>query len=212
MDENIVKTGTTTIGILCKEGIILAADKRATAGYLIVDKHVDKIYKITDNIAVTIAGSVSDVQLLVKLIKAEITIKKMRTEKEPTVKETANLLARMVYANIRRFSLIPGISHFIIGGKDKTGFHLYDIFPDGSVTECKDFLSTGSGSVMAYGVLETLYEKDLTLDECVKLAIKSVNAAIQRDIGSGQGIDVVAITNAGIKKVLTKELDTKIKA
>src|SRR3989338_8145364 len=113
-DKNIMKTGTTTVGILCKDGIVLAADKRATAGYLIANKKFDKIISISENMAVTVAGTVSDVQLLAKYIKAELKLKQYRTNRENTVKEAANLLAMLVYNNIRKFSLIPGISHFEI--------------------------------------------------------------------------------------------------
>ncbi len=205
-----MKTGTTTLGLVCKDGLILAADKRATSGYLIAWKKFDKIVQITDNVAVTVAGTVSDVQLLVKYLKAELKLKDIRTGRETSVKEAASLLANFVYNNIRKMSLIPGISHFIIGGKDSSGFHLYDLSPDGSIVEVDDYISSGSGSVMVFGVLETLYKKGLTVDEGVKLAAKSVNAAVQRDIASGNGIDIVSITKDGIKKVFSKELEVRI--
>jgi len=209
-DKNIMKTGTTTVGILCKDGIVLAADKRATAGYLIANKKFDKIISITDSIAVTVAGTVSDVQLLAKYIKAELKLKEIRTNRGNMVKEAANLLAVMVYNNIRKLSMIPGISHFVLGGKDDSGFYLYDLSPDGSIAEIDDYVSSGSGSVMAYGVLETLYSKNISIDEGVKLAVKSVNAAVQRDIASGNGIDVVTITKDGIKKAFSREINTRI--
>ena len=205
-----MKTGTTTIGMVCKDGLVLAADKRATSGYLIAWKKFDKIVTITDNIAVTVAGTVSDVQLLVKYLKAELKLKDIRTGRETTVKEAANLLANFVYSNIRKFSIIPGISHFIVGGKDSAGFHLYDLSPDGSIVEVDDYISSGSGSVMTFGVMETLYKKGLSVEEGVKLAAKGINAAVQRDIASGNGVDIVSITKDGIKKVFSKEIDYRI--
>ncbi len=210
MENQELKTGTTTIGIVCKDGLVLSADKRATSGYLISYKKFDKVITITDNIAVTVAGTVSDVQLLVKYLKAELRLKDIRTGRETSVKEASSLLANFVYNNIRKLSLIPGISHFILGGKDSTGFHLYDLSPDGSIVEVDDYISSGSGSVMAFGVLETLYKKGLSVDEGVKLAAKGVNAAVQRDIASGNGIDIITITKDGIKKVFSKELELKI--
>ena len=212
MDNNEMKTGTTTMGLVCKDGLVLAADKRATSGYLISYKKFDKIINITSNIAVTVAGTVSDVQLLTKYLKAELKLKDIRTGRETTVREAANLLANFVYSNIRKFSLIPGISHFIVGGKDSSGFHLYDLSPDGSIVEADDYISSGSGSVMAFGVLETLYKKGLSVEEGVKLAAKGVNAAVQRDIASGNGIDIISITKDGIRKVFSKELEFKIEA
>jgi proteasome beta subunit len=161
--------------------------------------------------ALTTAGTVSDVQLLVKLIKAEIALKKVRTGREATVKETANLLGGLIYSNIRKMSLIPGISHFILAGSDKEGFHMYDLFADGSVTDIKDYDATGSGSVTAYGVFEALYKKDSTVKDGVKLAVRAINAALQRDIATGDGLDVVTITSKGVKFVLEKEIDTTIK-
>jgi len=213
MVEKELKTGTTTVALVCKDGIILAADKRATSGNLISYKKFDKIISITDKIAVTVAGTVSDVQLLTKLIRAELKLKDIRTGRESNVKEAANLLANMVYNNIRKLSLIPGISHFLIGGIDHAGFHLYDLAPDGSIVEVDDFVSSGSGSVMAYGVLETLYKKGISVDDGgIKLAIKCVNAALQRDAASGDGIDIITITKEGVKKTLTKEIKYGIEA
>ena len=209
--QDYVKKGTTTVGIFCKDGIVLAADKMATEGYFIADKQVEKVIKITDNLAVTIAGGVSDIQLLVKLIKAELNLKRVRTGQEATVKEAANLLSTIVYHNIRRFSVIIGITAFIVGGQDKSGFHLYLISPDGSLSEDDEFVSDGSGSMMAYGVLDSLYTKGLPVNEGIKLAVKAINAAIQRDIASGEGIDIYTITKEGVKKVLTKKIDTTIK-
>ncbi|HLD18903.1 MAG TPA: proteasome subunit beta [Candidatus Nanoarchaeia archaeon] len=211
MEENRLKTGTTTVGIQCKDGIVLAADRRATAGYLIANKKAEKVFPLNERIAVTISGMVSDAQLLTKLMKAELKLKEMRADREVTVKEAANLLAGLIYGNVRRPSMIPGISHFLLGGTDSSGFHLYDLFADGSITEIDDFVASGSGSVIAYGVLETLYKKDLSVADGVDLAIKSVNAAMQRDIASGQGIDVVSITKDGVKKVFEQQIDYSIK-
>jgi proteasome beta subunit len=209
-DKNQLKTGTTTIGIICKDGLVLAADKRATAGNLIVDRRAKKIHKTNDPMVLTTAGSVSDIQLQIKLLKAELSLKKFRTSLGPTVKEAANLLSGMVYQNIRIPSMLPGITHFILAGVDKFGFHIYDLFPDGSLTDVQDFIATGSGSVMAYGVLETLYNQDLTVEQGVDLGLKGINAALSRDNASGSGIDILSITNDGINEVMSKEINAKI--
>lgn len=206
----VMKTGTTTIGILCKDGVILAADKRATMGSFIADKKSEKIYQIDKTMALTTAGTVSDIQLLTKVIKAELKLKQIRTGRKSSIKEAANLLSGMIYSNIRKFSVIPGLSHFILGGVDDEGYHLYDLFVDGSLTPCDDYVSSGSGSVMAYGVLETLYKSGITLKEGILLAVKSLNAALQRDSASGNGIDVVTITKDAYTKALHKEIDTTV--
>jgi len=208
--EKQLKTGTTTVGLVCKDGIVLAADRRATAGYFLADKKVEKVLKITDDIAVTIAGTVSDIQLLVKLIKAELKLKELKTGKVNTVKEATNLLSGIVYNNIRKFSLIPGISHFIVGGRDAKGFHIYDLSPDGAISEIDDFVSSGSGSPMVYGLLEAQYKEGMAVKDGIALAVKGINSALQRDVASGNGVIVYTITDKGVKKVVEKLLETKL--
>tara|TARA_Y100000310_G_C20633046_1_gene789655 strand:+ start:270 stop:899 length:630 start_codon:yes stop_codon:yes gene_type:complete len=208
--ENQLKTGTTTVGIVCKDGIVIGADKRATAGNLIVDKRAEKVHLINDNVAVTIAGTVSDAQLLIKLIRAELKLKEIRTNKFPSMKEAANLLGGLLFSNIRRPSMLPGIAHFLMAGKDKLGAHLYDLFPDGSVTKVTDFISSGSGSVFAYGVLESQYTPEITIDEGVELITKAINTALQRDSCSGNGLDVITVTDKAIKKARHREITTQL--
>ncbi len=208
--EERLKTGTTTVGIVCKDGIVIAADKRATAGNLIVDKRAEKVHLISKDVAVTIAGSVSDAQLLIKLIRAELKLKEVKTNKKATMKESANLLGGLLYSSIRRMSMVPSIAHFLMAGKDHLGTHLYDLFPDGSVTKIRDFISSGSGSVIAYGVLESQYSPEINVEEGIKLVTKAVNAALQRDSASGDGIDVVTVTNQEIKRALQKEIKIEL--
>ncbi|MBU0666379.1 MAG: proteasome subunit beta [Nanoarchaeota archaeon] len=207
--KDILKTGTTTVGLVCKDCVILGADKRATAGNFIASKDVNKIQEINSYMAVTTAGTVSDIQLLVKLIRAEVKLKEIRTNRKPTVKESANLLAGMVYSNIRKMSMIPGISHFLFAGYDEKT-QLFDLYPDGSISDVKDFVASGSGSTMAYGVLESQYKKDMTEQEGINMAIKALNAAIQRDSASGEGVDVTVIDKKGIRKAVQKIINTRI--
>ena len=208
--SEVLKTGTTTLGLVCKDVVVLATDKRATAGDMIVQKRAQKLHRLATNIAVTIAGSVSDVQVLIKLIRAELKLKEVRIGRRSTVKEAANLLANYVYSNIRSFSVIPGITHFLLAGFDESGLHLYDIFPDGSVTEIDDYVSSGSGSVFVYGVLESSYKKGMDEKEAIDLATKSVNASLQRDTGSGNGLEVWVIDKNGIRVVMEKLVAEKL--
>ncbi len=205
MDKQL-KTGTTTVGMVCKNAVVLAADMRATAGTMIVDKRAEKVQILSDDLALTWAGTVSDAQLITKLAKAELKLKEVRTGKSPTTKEAANLFAGMQYSSIRRPSMLPGIAHFLLGGRDSAGVHLYDLFPDGSVTKIKDYVSSGSGSVFAYGVLETSYNPEMSTEQGVQLAVKTINAALQRDSASGNGISIVVVNSEGVKRVMNKEL------
>lgn len=207
----LVKTGTTTIAMVCKDGVVVAADKRSTAGNLVANKKQVKIVQIASRMLIAQAGLVSDAQLLSKLIRAEIKLKDIQTSRPSTVKEVANLLAGFLYANIRRPTMIPGIVAFLLGGVDEEGCHVYNLGIDGSVTKKDDFDSEGSGSVFALGVLETLWKKGMGIDEGVHLAVKAVNAALQRDTATGNGIDVWAITVDGAREVLVKEVDTGIR-
>lgn len=214
MAQNIkdkLKTGTTTIGLVCKDGVVLVADKRVSGGYRIMHKSFDKVHQISDTMAVTTAGLVSDAQLITKLIRAELRLKKIRTNKEPSVKEAANLLAGIVYGNARKFSSFLSVVGFLLGGRDKNNsYSLYEIGLDGSISKYDDYTSDGSGSDLAIGVLEALYKEGITVEEGIKLALKALNSSIQRDMPSGNGYDVFTITDKGVKKVLSKKLDTQI--
>ena len=201
--------GTTTVGIVCREGIVLAADRRATAGF-VVNKKARKIIQINEDMAVTMAGLVSDAQLLSKLVKAEIKLKDLQSNRKSTIKETANLLGGMLYVNLRKMSMVPGIVGFLLGGRDNEGCHLYDLGIDGSVTDIDDYVSDGSGCVFALGVLETLYKKGISIDEGVKIAARAISAALQRDFNTGNGIDIMTITDKGVQMVLEKELNVKL--
>jgi proteasome beta subunit len=210
MDDSYMKTGTTTVGILCKDAVILAADKRATAGSMIVNKDIEKVVEISSQMALTTAGLVSDLQLLVKYLRAELKLKEVRTSRKPTVKEAANLLANMNYNNIRSSG---GVCHFLFAGYDDVlGGQLYDVYPDGSLTPTsKDsgFIASGSGSVFAMGLLEDSWKKEMSTEQGVDLAIRAVNVALQRDSASGEGVDVFVIDKKGIKKS-QKLLNTKL--
>ena len=205
------KHGTTTIAIVCKDGVIMAADRRATAGYLIANKNTTKVLPVSDHMAITTAGLVSDIQLFTKIIKAQIMLLKIRKGKEPTAKEAANLLANLAYSNIRRPSMIPGIVGFLFGGYDKYGYHLYEISFDGSIMDVDDYASDGSGSSVALGVLETLYKKDLTVEEGKDIAVRALTAAMSRDVATGNGIDVIVINPEGVKYIVEKEVKSIIK-
>lgn len=211
MSKDVLKTGTTTIGIVCKDAVILATDRRATAGTMIVDKKAQKVHKIADKMMITTAGVVSDIQLLTKLIKSEIKLKDIQTGRPTTVKEAANLLATLEYHNIRQPSMIMSIAAFLLGGHDQHGFHLYNIGPDGSISDKDDYDADGSGCPFAIGVLEGEYKKGMDVDSGIKLAKKAINASLRRDSATGNGIQIHVIKSDGIKKMLDVEIDTGFK-
>ena len=207
-DNKTLKTGTTTLAIVCKDGLVVAADRRSTAGSMVYGKASKKIQTIEENHVVTTSGSVSDIQLTVKIIKAQVKLDEMRRGKKLMTKEIANLIAGLNYSALRT---TYAIASFLLAGRDERGFHVYDITPDGSIIDVQDYAGDGSGVMFTTGVFEANYRKDMGVDEGVKLAVKAMNAALQRDIYSGNGIDVITITSKGIKQVIDKELDTSIK-
>jgi proteasome beta subunit len=199
-----VKTGTTTLGIVCKDGVVLAADKRAPAGGFIVQKDVDKVIQINENLAITTAGSVSDIQLFIKLFRAELKLRNIKSSRANTIKECANLAARMVYESARQY--FPSIAHILLAGFDKQGTHLYELYADGSLNEVKDYVSSGSGSPMVYGILENSFKDSVSVKDAEDLAVKAISASMQRDSFSGNGIDVMVISRDSIRKTVQKKV------
>ena len=207
MDEdlrkNILKTGTSLVGIVCKNGVVMAGDRKATAGTIVMDKASQKVIQLNDYIVMSWTGMVSDSQLMKKLIRAELRLKQLRDKKRPTVREAANLLAMIIYKNIRQPSMVPFIAGTMIAGfnEDKTT-ELFSIEPAGSIMKVEDYdANFSSGMPYILGLLERQYKKDMTIEEGVKLAIESIKASSERDIGSGFGVDVFTITKQGIKQV-----------
>ncbi len=202
MEEKIWKTGTTTVGLVAKDAVILAADKRATMGSMVASRNVEKIVKINDYMALTTAGSVGDVQALTRLLRAEMELYENLSHKKPSVKAASTLLANILFQ--QRMSFLPYYVQLIIAGYD-TKPRLFSLDAGGSSIEEK-YTSTGSGSPFAYGFLEENYKEGLSKEEAVKLAAKAVSAATKRDVYSGEGIDVWIIDKNGIKKLKKEEV------
>ncbi|MGM5480436.1 MAG: proteasome subunit beta [Nanobdellota archaeon] len=209
-DSTTKKTGTTTIGIRSSDAIILAADTRATAGHMIVSKEEQKVFELTKNIAITISGSVAGIQMILKQVRAQIKLQSIRTNRDMTVKEVVNLLRNYVFGTIRTPSMIPDIAHLLVGGSDHHGLHLYEVYPDGTLNEIKDYVSSGSGSVFAFGVLESKFRADISKDDALKLAEECVDVAIQRDSASGNGADIYLIDSTGVKEAVKKRVNTHL--
>jgi len=204
--ENL-KTGTTTVGIKGDDFIVLAAERKATMGYLVASKHAKKILELDDHAAMTIAGSVGDAQALERYIKAEMKLYELEEARKIPIKSVATLVSNILYAR----SYFPYYVQLMIGGHDGKP-RLYSFDPSGSVVEERDFFSTGSGSVMALGVLEDKYKEGLAIEDVKKLAARAVKAATERDIASGgSGIDVAVITKGGFKMVSDDEVKNLLK-
>ncbi len=217
MDEeikkSILKTGTTILGIVCKDGIVMAADNQTTAGNTVMGKESLKVMPINEYILISWTGGVSDAQRLSKIIAAELKLKALRSKSRPTVKQAANLAATITYSSIRQPSMIPNIVGTIIGGVNEDGStELYTLDPAGAIIQVTDYdANFGSGMPYVLGLLERQYKKDMTLEEGVELASEAIKSSTQRDIGSGYGIDVFTITKSGIKKVVAQKIIAEYK-
>lgn len=204
--EELQKKGTTTVGIKVKDGIVLAADKRASMGYLISDSNVEKIHLIDESTAMTFAGSVADSQMLLRFLKSQIEIYRIKKGKKAGANAITTLLSHFLFGNSHSFS--PFLVQFIVAGADEDSFRLFSLDMLGSKMESDKFTSTGSGSPVAYGVLEESYKPDMSLAEATKLAVHAIKAAIKRDMPTGDGIDVLVIDDKGAKKIDAKKVQT----
>ena len=187
-DMENMKTGTTTLGVVAENGVVLAADNRATMGHLKVSKRAQKVFKIDDTIGLTIAGSVGDAQKLVRVMRSQLKLYKLET-KELSVKGTSTLLSNILHSS----KMMPFMNQFIVGGIDDDGGVVYDLDPMGGLMPYREFTATGSGSTMAYGVLEDSYDESVDLEEATKIAVRALEAAMERDTASGDGMDIVQI-------------------
>ncbi len=200
---------TTTLGIVCKDGIIFGTDRRATEGYYVAHKHSKKIYKIIDHIGLTTAGVVADAQTLVDIMRAECSLYQINQNSKISVAAAARLFSNILFG--RRY--FPYITQIIIGGLDASGPKIFTLDPVGSLIEEKTFCATGSGTPYAIGVLEDSYDEKegLTIQQAIPIAIHSVRSSIERDIGSGNGIDIVAIDKTGYREIPDEDINSELK-
>ncbi|RFA97458.1 archaeal proteasome endopeptidase complex subunit beta [Pyrobaculum aerophilum] len=193
---------TTTVGIAVKDGVVLATDKRVTAGYYIAHKRGEKIWKIDDHVAATMSGGVADLQSVLSFLTLRAHEYKIEYKRPIPISALVNYMSLILFYSRPYIYIV----HSIIGGVDEEeGAVLYMVDWLGTVTKEK-YIATGSGSPYAKGALEVGYREDMTLEDAIDLAIKAVKAAIRNDPGSGEGIDVVVITRKeGFKRVFTTQ-------
>jgi proteasome beta subunit len=184
--------GATTVGLVCKDGVILASEKRVSYGYLVVSKGGKKVFKITDSIGAACAGLVSDMQILVREVEAYANLFNLDVGRPISVRSAAKLMSNLLFE--RR--LAPLITQTIVSGVDEEGASLYVLDILGSVMPDK-YAVVGSGTEIAIGVIEEGYKEDLTVEEAKDLVVRAIKSAISRDIMSGDGIDFLFITKEG---------------
>ncbi|MDO8528738.1 MAG: proteasome subunit beta [Nanoarchaeota archaeon] len=208
LKNSILKTGTTILGIVCKDGVVMAADRQVTAGNIVMSKTERKVFLVNDYLLIGGTGIVADIRRVPKFLAAELKLKELRSKTRPSVRQAASLLAAMSYNGIRQPSMIPQQAGFLLGGFNEDGtVELYSIEPAGGVILVENYdANFGSGMPYVLGLLERQYKKDLTIKEGIELAKEAIKSSTQRDLGSGFGIDIFTITKEGIKKVVEQEI------
>lgn len=186
--------GTTTVGIRASDGVVLCADMRASAGYFIANNNTMKIQKLDAHAGLTLAGGVADAQNITDALRYHASMYRVRRREPIPIRSLTRLTSLMFHQN-RGY---PFIADILVGGYDLDGPALFNIDMFGSV-EQKPYVTTGSGSPVAYGVLEDGYSADLSVQDAKSLALKAVKAAIVRNIGTGDGINVAVIDSAGFR-------------
>ena len=198
--DQLALKGTTTIGVVCKDGVILASDTRVTLGTFVAHKRGKKVYKIDEHLAMTISGNVADAQRTVDILKANAQLYKLNTGRPMPVNSAARLIANLLFSA----RLAPMIAQVLVGGVDSTGPHVFSLDPFGSLTEEK-CVATGSGSPIAYGVLEDKYKEDRTIKDLLSVVVRSVDSAMKRDAASGDSFDVSVIDEKGYRELSDEE-------
>jgi proteasome beta subunit len=195
IDEMAFK-GTTTVGAISTDGVILASDTRVTVGSFVVHKKGKKVYKIDNHLAMTISGVVADAQRTVEILKANARMYRLERNAPIPVSAASRLIANLFFSN----RVSPFVAQIIIGGVDDSGPHLFTIDPFGSIIEEK-CVATGSGSPIAYGVLEEKYREGLPQQEALQMVVQSIHSAMKRDVGSGDSFDVSVIDWKGYREL-----------
>jgi proteasome beta subunit len=206
MDNFDPKKGTTTVALVGTDGVVMAADMRASMGYLIANKEAEKVNVIDDHMAMTIAGSVGDAQTLIRWMRAETSIYKMNNNKGMPVKSAATLLANILQGS----KYYPFMVQLILGGYDyEEGPTIFSLDAIGGVTTEK-YTSTGSGSPIAYGLLESQYKEGLTVKELLPIAVNAIAVAMKRDIATGDGINLISISKNGYIQYSKEQIQSLI--
>jgi len=207
IDEDRFMKGTTTIGMVTKDGVVLATERRVTAGTMISNKTAQKLFKIDQNIGITIAGLVGDAQVLARYLKAEVSLYRLRRSAQLSAEGAATLLANILSGN----RYYPYYAWLIVGGTDAKGGHVFSVDPAGGCIEDR-FVSVGSGSPFAYGLVEDGYSRDMSSSDAVDLALRGLTAAMKRDSASGDGYLVHVITPKEYRELSDDEINKRLKA
>ena len=213
LKNSILKSGTTIVGVVCKDGVVMGADRQTTAGNLVMSKNTQKTVKINDYLVISGTGNASDIEMQKKVISAELKLKELKSKRRPSVKEAANLIGTITYRNIRQPTMIPSIVGTLVAGVNEDGSaELYNVEPAGTAMKVEDYdANFGSGMPFVLGLLERSYSKDMSIEEGVEIVIESLKSSTQRDTGSGYGIDIFTLSKEGIEHKVAQKIAPEYK-
>ena len=191
-EENVTKTGTTTVGLSTADGVVIATDRRASlGGRFVSNKSVQKVEQIHPTAAMTLVGSVGGAQSFIRSLRSEANLYEVRRDEPLSIHALATLAGNFARGG-PFFAINP-----IIGGVDEDGSHVYSVDPAGGVLQ-DDYTVTGSGTMVATGTIEGNYDPEMSIEAAHGLAIRAVEAAAERDTGSGNGIVIADVTDDGV--------------
>ncbi|MEM2874521.1 MAG: hypothetical protein QW567_00630 [Candidatus Hadarchaeales archaeon] len=192
----------TVVGLKCKDGVVLGSDSRGTGYYLVMSKSVKKVFKIEERIGAAVAGSSGDVQSLIGLLRAEANLYRLNHGRSISTKSVAKIASNLLHG----YRIFPYVVDGVIAGVDDDEPRLYFIDPVGGKLEEEKFASAGSGSTVAYGVLEQQYRDGMDVKNGAKLAALSIKTAIERDAATGDRVIVAIIDKEGYRELEEKEM------
>lgn len=185
--------GATAVGVTFKGGVVLASERRIAFGNFLVSKSTKKTFEITPKVGAACAGLVADMQILSLQISALAKIRKMEIKRDVPTNTIAKMMSNMMYE--RRY--FPLLTQVIVGGVVGKPV-LYTLDPLGSVLP-DEYAAVGTGAEMALGVLDPQFASGMSKDGAVSLARSAINSASLRDAASGDGIDIMVITEDSLQ-------------
>jgi proteasome beta subunit len=192
--------GTTTVGLVCSDGVVLATDTRVTAGGFIAHKRGKKLLRIDDNLAMTISGGVADAQNVVDILKYYANLYRVERRRLMPVKSAAQMVSNVLFSS----RLYPLIADVLVGGVDRTGGSMYEVDFFGGLHSSK-MVATGSGSPVAYGILEAEFKENMPVTKVYPVAAKAIISAMKRNVATGDHFDVAIIDKNGFKELSEQE-------
>ena len=195
MSQEIMVPGACGVAIKCKDGVVLGNDNRATWGYTVTNKSTKKVFKITEHIGLAAYGLIGDFQMLVKILRAQANLYQLDSGDKISTKSMGKMVSNYLYSR----KMFPLYTNLVIAGVDNDGPKLYTLDAIGSLIP-DDYGTAGTGMLMSIGILEAEYKPDMTVAQGEKLVEKTIRSSIKRDAMSGNGIDILTITESGAKE------------